>query len=171
VSGRRITTAVTLTILCVVLVAMAVVGFRAVTAPLPSGGSGEDECAQVEKDIKRFVARGEVQVSVFNSSNRSGLAGKTLDQLVGRGFKPGNPGNAPEDVKVGRAVVWTTEEADPAAQLVARNLGPRVRVVVTEEDLGPGVDVLIGNRFRALPRKAPARVRLPAPVETCIDVS
>lgn len=170
-TGRRITTAVTLTVLCVMLVAMAVVGFRAATAPVPGLDTGEEECAAVEKNVKRFVARREVQVSVFNASNRSGLAGRTLDRLVEKGFKPGNPGNAPDGVKVRRAVVWTTEEDDSSAALVARNLGTGVRVIVTEQDLGPGVDVLIGNRFERLPRKAPKRVPLPAPVETCIDVN
>ena len=105
-TGRRITTAVTLTVLCVLLVAMAVVGFRAATAPVPGLDTGEEECAAVEKNVKRFVARREVQVSVFNASNRSGLAGRTLDRLVEKGFKPGNPGNAPDGVKVRRAVVW-----------------------------------------------------------------
>jgi hypothetical protein len=171
VTGRRITTAVTLTVLCGLLVAMAVVGFQAATAPLPGLQTGEEECTAVEKDVKKFVARREVQVSVFNASNRSGLAGRTLDRLVERGFKPGNPGNAPDGVKVRRAVVWTTEEDDSSALLVARNLGTGVRVIVTEQDLGPGVDVLIGNRFKRLPQQAPRRVQLPDPVETCIDVS
>ena len=123
-------------VLCVLLVAMAVVGFKAATAPVPGFEAGEEECSAVEKDVKKFVARGEVQVSVFNASNRSGLAGRTLDRLVERGFKPGNPGNAPDGVKVRRAVVWTTEEDDSSALLVARNLGTGVRVIVTEQDLG-----------------------------------
>ena len=41
---------------------------------------------------------------------------------------------------------------------------------VTETDLGPGVDVLVGNRFKGLDQKAPKRIRLPQPVETCIEV-
>ncbi len=170
-TGRRITTAVTLTVLCVLLVAMAVVGFKAVTAPVPGFEAGEEECSAVEKDVKKFVTRREVQVSVFNASDRSGLAGRTLDRLVERGFKPGNPGNAPDGVKVRRAVVWTTDEDDSSALLVARNLGSGVRVIVTEQDLGPGIDVLIGNKFKRLPKKAPRRVPLPAPVETCVDVN
>lgn len=169
-SRRKVTTAVTLSVLLVVLVAMAVVGFKALTAPLPEAGSGGEECSPVEKDVKKWIARGEVQVSVFNASNRSGLAGSTLDRFERTGFKAGNAGNAPEDVRVPRALVWTSEPDDPAALLVARTLGRRVQVEVTETDLGPGVDVLVGNRFRGLAERAPKRIRLPAPVETCIDV-
>ncbi len=69
-----------------------------------------------------------------------------------------------------RAVVWTTEANDPAATLVAQAFGPRTLVQVTKTDLGPGIDVLVGNRFRGLNPKAPNRIRLPAPVETCIPV-
>lgn len=83
---------------------------------------------------------------------------------------PGNAGNSPEGVRIRRALVWTTEENDSAAQLVARTLGRGVRVEVVPEDLGPGIDVLVGNRFSGLDRQAPRRVRLDEPIERCIDV-
>ncbi len=38
------------------------------------------------------------------------------------------------------------------------------------DDLGPGVDVLVGNRFRSIDRSAPRRLKLPKPVETCVNV-
>ncbi len=169
-SARRITTAVTLAVLLVVVGAMAVYGFKAATAPLPGGSSADPTCSPVETDVKEFITRPEVQVSVFNASKRSGLAGSTLDKVEAAGFRAGNAGNAPTDAKVPRVVVWTTKKDDTAAQLVALAFGKRTEVVVTENDLGPGVDVLVGNRFKGLDRKAPKRLKLPVPVETCVAV-
>ena len=67
---RRATTAVTLSVLFVVLCGMAVIGFRAATAPLPgSSGSSDPTCSETEQDVKAFIARSEVQVSVFNAGS------------------------------------------------------------------------------------------------------
>jgi hypothetical protein len=171
VSGRRLTTAVTLLVLLVVLGGMAVFGYRALTEPLPGGASADDDaCSQVEKEVQGFLKRSEVQVSVFNAGTKEGLAGTTLETLEEAGFRAGNAGNAPTSAEVRRAVVWTTEPNDPAAALVARAFGGRTTVEVTETDLGPGVDVLVGNRFTGLDPKAPRRIKLAAPVETCVPV-
>ncbi len=170
-SGRKLTTAVTLVVLLVVLCAMAVYGYRAALAPLPGSASSSDEtCSNSEKNVQRFLKRGEVQVSVFNAGTRKGLAGSTLDKLEASGFRAGNAGNAPGGANVHRAVVWTTESDDSSAKLVALAFGRGTRVEVTKTDLGPGIDVLVGNRFKGLDKKAPQKIRLPLPVETCIKV-
>jgi hypothetical protein len=170
VTGRRLTTAVTLGVLLLVLAAMAVIGFQQLTAPLPGTPSAQETCSDAEKEVETFVRRNQVQVSVFNTGTREGLAGTTLEKVEEAGFRAGNSGNAPDGAKVRRAVVWTTEQGDRSARLVALAFGPRTKVRVTEQDLGPGVDVLVGNRFRSLDRKAPKRVRLPQAVESCVPV-
>jgi hypothetical protein len=172
-TARRLTTAATLLVLLVVLGVMAVYGFKAATAPLPGGRSGaaKQDCTAAEKNVKTSISRAEVQVSVFNASGRSGLAGKTLESVERAGFKAGNAGNAPRNAQVRVAEVWTTEQDDPAARLVALAFGRRTKVVVTDTDLGPGIDVLVGNRFQSLNRKAPKKLKLPAPVETCVEVN
>ena len=170
-SGRRLTTAITLVVLLVVLGGMAVYGIKHALAPLPGGSSSaEPTCSDTEKEVKQFLRRSEVQVSVFNAGKREGLAGTTLEKIEEAGFKAGNAGNAPRSADVRRAVVWTTEPNDYSARLVALALGPGTRVEVTETDLGPGIDVLVGNKFRGLNKKAPERIRLPRPIETCIEV-
>ena len=170
-SGRRITTTVTLAVLFVVLAGMAVYGFKAATAPLPGNGSTtKNPCSENEKQVKKFLRRHDVQVSVFNASDRSGFAGTTLEKIEEAGFRGGNAGNAPEDARVRRAVVWTTKPNDPSARLVALAIGGRTPIVVTQTDLGPGVDVLVGNRFNKLDKTAAKRIRLAQPVETCIRV-
>jgi hypothetical protein len=170
VTGRHLTTGITLVVLVMVLGGMAVWGVKAALAPLPSQSASKDSCSQQEKEVKQFLKRGDVQVSVFNAGTRSGLAGQTLDQIEGAGFVPGNAGNAPRSAQVRRAVVWTTENDDSSARLVALALGHGTRVEVTRTDLGPGIDVLVGNKFRGLDKKAPKKIRLPKPVETCVQV-
>ena len=169
-SGRKLTTAVTLVVLLLVLIGMAAYGYNQLTAPLPERPSAEETCTGAEKEVQGFLKRKQVQVSVFNAGNREGFAGSTLEKFVDAGFRAGNAGNAPKSAQIRRAVVWTTEEGDPAAKLVATSLGRRTKIEITETDLGPGVDVIVGNKFKGLNRKAPKKIRLADPVEKCVPV-
>ena len=82
-----------------------------------------------------------------------------------------NSCRAPGTAQVKRAVVWTTQPNDYSARLVATALGRGTQIEVTDTDLGPGIDVIVGNQFKGLYKKAPTQIRLPKPVETCIEVS
>ena len=77
---------------------MAVIGFRAATAPLPgSDGPADPTCSEAEQDVKAVRAPAqEVQVSVFNAGRRGGLAGTTLEKVEDAGFKAGNAGQRSE---------------------------------------------------------------------------
>ena len=92
---------------------------------------------------------------------------QTMAALRKRGFRPGDVGNAPATANVRRVAVWSTEENDVEARLVARQFGKRVEVTLAEEDLGPGVDVIVGNKFKGL-KKAKRSVRVQSPQEVCI---
>jgi hypothetical protein len=165
---RRIITTVTLVVLTAVLCLMAAVGVKQALEPFPSSKkAAATGCANQQKQVQRFLTRKDVQVSVFNAGDRSGLASSTLDKVQAAGFAAGDSGNAPGTAKVRRAIVWTTKADDYSAKLVALAFGPHTQVEVTKTDLGPGVDVLVGNNFRGLAKKAPTRIRLPKPVETC----
>ena len=167
---RNVVSGVTLVVLLVVLGGMAVYGFKAATAPLPSTSSGPARCDSTSREVRRAIGRTDVQVSVFNAGTRAGLASSTLDKLEAAGFRGGNTGNAPEDAQVRRVQVWTSKADDTAARLVALSLGKGTRIVVVPDDLGPGVDVVVGNGFRELDRSAPRRLKLPKAVETCVNV-
>ena len=122
-SGRKLTTAVTLVALLLVVIGMAAFGYKQLTAPLPDPPSAEEKCTGAEKEVQGYLRRKQVQVSVFNAGNREGFAGLTLEKIVNAGFRAGNAGNAPKSAEIRRAIVWTTEENDPAAKLVAQALG------------------------------------------------
>jgi len=138
---------------------MAMWGMNALTAPIDktdSSGTDETTCGTTHHTVKRS----DVTVSVYNAGKRQGRAGVTLDQLEEAGFRPGAVGNAPKGSRVRSAVVRTTKKVHPDATLVARAMGAHVPVVVTSNDLGPGVDVIIGDRFKKLNRKAPRSIRV-----------
>jgi hypothetical protein len=171
--GRReITTTITMLVLCGVLVLGAVWGWRSLfadlpaeeaSAPRPSGPS----CTTEEVDAGQRLRSSQVRVSVFNGGTRSGLADSTMAALRKRGFKVGTVGNAPSDANVRRVAVWSTEENDAEARLVAKQFGKKVRVTFADEDLGPGVDVIVGNNFKRLV-KASKSIKVRSSQEVCV---
>ena len=155
--SRRIVTAITLLVLLGILVAGAYVGARALLTPATDGDGDGPEC---DRGLRRgdVVRARDVVVSVYNAGTRSGLAGDTQNRLVERGFRPGEVDNAPEGTRVRSVRVLAPRRKDPAARLVALQFGRRTPVQVTRDDLGSGVEVLVGDGFRRL-AKAPARIR------------
>lgn len=162
---RHITTAVTMLLLVGILVLGLVVGYQSLFKPIDSDNTTQS-CKTQDKGQR--IRTKEVQVSVFNAGTRSGLAGETLDSLSQRGFRSGDIGNAPETAKVVDVQVWTTQKSDRAAKLVALQFGPRMKVMVKDENLGPGVDVLVGNGYDGLGRPQKSLKVKRKPVEVCV---
>jgi hypothetical protein len=173
VARRHITSAVTMLVLVGILVLGAVWGWRSLFAELPGTEATAEEpageCTVEEVDAGEKLRSKQVRVSVFNGGTRAGLAGQTLDALMNRGFLAGQIGNAPSDLDVRRVQVWSTVENDPAARLVARQFGKNVKVRYSDEDLGTGVDVIVGNGFDGL-RKAPRAIAVKTSREVCLPV-
>jgi hypothetical protein len=171
-TSRHLVTAVTMLFLCALLVAGAVYGWRSfLEDPTPDEAAGDDVsegCSTQPVEAGQKIRSGQVRVSVYNSGQRAGLADRTRTSLESRGFKPGQVGNAPADVSVRRVQVWSTVENDPKAMLVARQFGKKVKVRVVEQDLGPGIDVIVGNKFKELV-KAPRAMRIKQETSICVD--
>ena len=172
---RRLTAGITMLVLVGILVAGAVMGWRFLvggtgSAADPAAEASPSACVSADTAGPQRLRSEQVRVSVYNAGSRSGMANSTLDALLRRGFVAGDAANAPDGVKVRWVQVWTTEEDDPRARLVALQFGKRTRVVVTEEELGPGVDVIVGNRFDRL-KKAPRSVRLESAAEACVPTA
>lgn len=171
---RQVTSTITMTVLVALLVVGAVSGWRFLFGDMPGDAESSAEpspaCTTDVVDPGQRIRARDVRVSVFNAGNRSGLAGKTLEALERRGFRPGQTANAPSDVEVRRVQVWSTIENDPQARLVARQFGRSVKVRFSDEDLGPGVDVIVGNAYRGLV-KAPRKLRIKQEQQVCVPVS
>jgi hypothetical protein len=153
VTGRHLTTGMTLLVLVGLLALGAVIGVKSLTAPLPSdkrSTTSSPSCdPKAVRKGQRISAR-QVQVSVFNAGSRAGLADETMAALVKRGFRRGQIGNAPSGTTVKRVQVWTTRRNDASARLVALQLGKHLPVQVKSSDLGPGVNVVVGDKFGRL---------------------
>lgn len=158
--SRRAISWTTLAVMGVATVVMAVWGFNSLTAPVgndsttPTSSTTTPGCTP---GVRNVVRRGDVTVSVFNAGSRSGRAQDTLNLLENAGFAPGAVGNAPSGDHVARAEVHTTLKDDPKAKLVARALGKNTRIVVTTV-VGPGLDVIIGDKFNKLDASAPRQL-------------
>lgn len=168
-NARKLTTGVTLVVLMVVLAVMAVWGYNAATAPVDDDAtsSGGPTCAPEDQVTTGVVRRSDVTVSVYNAGQRSGLAQDTLDLLESSGFRAGEVSNAPNGIEVAKAAVYTTKADDPAAELVARTLGPKTQVVRSDAEFGPGVAVVVGDKFRQLDPDAPRRIEYTLPEPAC----
>jgi hypothetical protein len=160
VKGRHLSTGITLLVLMGILVAGALYGVKSLFAPLPDETPAADSTGCVRTSVKKGqrVNSRQVQVSVYNAGSRFGLADQTLASLARRGFRKGAVGNAPENTRVRVAQVWTTAADDTAARLVAQQFGPAVAIRRVRNDLGPGVDVVVGNGFRRLVKAPTATV-------------
>jgi hypothetical protein len=153
VSRRHVTTAVTLLVLVGILAAGAVIGIRTLFAPISEETSGTpSSCSTTAVRQGQRISAGQVAVSVYNAGTRAGLADETMGVLANRGFRRGDVGNAPRGTRIRVVEIWTTKRTDAAARLVALQFGRSVRVQVKRVDLGPGVDVVVGDGFRRLVR-------------------
>lgn len=145
--------AATLVALCLMLVLGGLWGWRALTAPLPQQEE-QPLCSDVTVATGDEVTTEQVAVSVFNGTGRTGLASATLEQLVERGFIAADTGNAPKRTK--SVEIWTDQPKNAAVRLVARQF--KGSKVVSGEELGRGVNVVLGENFKKLHDKQVATV-------------
>ena len=87
-TGRHVTTAITMVVLCMILVIAGVVGFNSLFAPLPNSDEEQPTAAPSESCAVEPVEKGrrlrsrQVVVNVYNAGNRGGLAGTTAVPLM-----------------------------------------------------------------------------------------
>lgn len=154
--------AVTLLVLAGLLLVAALWGWQAATRPFPSSEPAP-LCTDVTVLTGKQVFRDQVVVSVFNGSDRSGLAGATTELLEDRGFVGADSGNAP--TKVNGVQIWSDEPRNAAVRLVARQF--KSAKVVSGEQLGRGVVVVVGESFKSLRKKEVESVTAVEPSTFC----
>jgi hypothetical protein len=137
--------ALTLAVLALLVVVAAVWGWAALTEPFP-----EEEpvaiCEDATVPAGTEVRRDQVVVSVFNGSGRSGLASATSSQLAERGFVAGDIGDSPQPAATTQ--IWTSDPTNPAVELVRQQF--KKAQVVQGDQLGVGVVVVVGEKFKTL---------------------
>ena len=155
-------TAITLAVLGLMVVVAAIWGWAALTEPFP-----EDEpvaiCEDPAVSAGPEVRRDQVVVSVFNGSKRSGLAGATSAQLAERGFVAGDVGDAPTPAATTQ--IWAADPTNPAVALVQQQF--KKAKVVPGEEIGVGVVVVVGEKFKALKKQQVESVLAEADATYC----
>lgn len=166
--SARVRSAATLAALGVLLVVMAVVGWKTATTSFPSLSGDNPAPTCVKTKVKKVIFRKEITVSVYNASKKSGFAERTMNSMERRNFVVGAVGNAPGNTDVPRVEVHTTVRNDPRAELVAEQYKPPAVVVVSQDVLGPGVDVILGPKAPRPVVPAPKSLKLDQPTNTCV---
>jgi hypothetical protein len=158
---RHLLTGVTLLVLLALVGAGGYYGYRELFSPVEGDVTASQGGRNCEAGLRRgeIVRTRDVTVTVLNAGTRNGLAGQVQRQLVRRGFLAGRTENAPEDLQVRFVRILAPSRSDPAARLVAVQFGKGTVIQRTRGDLGPGVDVIVGDRFKGLERGAPRRLR------------
>lgn len=138
-------TALTLGLLALLLVLGVTWGFAQVSEPFP-GKVDPPICAETSFPAGERIYPQDVTVSVLNASDREGLAGRTMSELVDDGFDEGQTRNAPDKTGVTRAEVWTTDAESPAVLLVRSRLG-QAEVIEKPDPGAAGIVVIVGDDF------------------------
>jgi hypothetical protein len=108
-----------------------------------------DECGVAGVAGAARVVPRQVQVNVYNATNRTGLARAVATQLERRGFAVQEIANDPRRARVkGTAIIRFGASGDPAARLLATQL-PQVQLD-GDKRRAPVVDLVLGERFGAL---------------------
>src|SRR5690349_1918492 len=123
----HVKTMLTLAVLGVLLLLGIVWGWAAMTEPFPQK-SASKPCNPTPYTRGQRISPPLVMVSVYNASERVGLAERTMTEFEDQGFGPGSVGNAPK-ANVHYAQVWSTDPRRPDVRLVASRLGKHVKVV------------------------------------------
>jgi hypothetical protein len=161
--SQHVKTLLTLAVLAVLVTAGVTWGWSALTSPFPHTAK-QSACLTTTLQPGDRVSAPKLIVSVFNASDRVGLAERTMSEFENQGFGPGNVGNAPKGTVVQYAQVWSMDPHDPAVRLVVSRLG-RLAHVIKKNHSGPGIVVVVGTRFQKLvPGRSSVKVTRPTTI-------
>lgn len=162
----RLRTGATLLVLLVIVAVAVRIGVDRVAEPFPESAD-PPICTDTPVSAGDAVRAGEVTISIINAGGANGLAGRTLSDLVDRGFGRGQLADAPEGTRrVRNAQIWTTDGATAAVKLVRSHLAGKVTVVEREGTLG-GITVVVGEDFSDV-KDGRKQVRARADETTCV---
>jgi hypothetical protein len=146
--SAQVKTLITLAVLALLLFVGVTWGWASLTSPFPHSTAAK-QCYPTKLHPGDRVSAPKVTVSVFNASDRVGLAERTISEFEDQGFGAGKVGNAPKNTLVHFAQIWARHRNDPAVRLVSSRLGPHA-AIVDKKHSGPGVVVVVGAQFQKL---------------------
>jgi len=163
-------TPVTLLVLLGLLVGAVFYGWQTIISPdEPAEGptAGAPPMCERKATFKKGqrILAGDITVNVYNAGIVSGLAGNTLSALVGKGFQGGVSDNAPGAQSARNVTIMTDVPESPKVRLVRMQFQGPVRVVPGE--LAVGIDIIVGDEFRAVDPNATTVIQLRRNISSC----
>lgn len=180
----NIRTPVTMLILLGVLLGAAFYGWKTIISPA-TGGTPQTAITPsthttrpAKCTVRVLFHKGEkikakkVRVNVYNAGNITGLASDTLNALASNKFRPGIADNAPSGVTASNVSIITDPKigATPPDKLVAKQFKGKV-IFYPGADLGPGVDVIVGNSFVGVNPNAKHHMKVRKSLKECVPGS
>lgn len=123
-------------------------------------------CVKTKVKAGQRISSRDVRVSVFNAGHIPGMAGDTLRALRQNGFRVGDAGDVNARVKA--VQIWATDPRDPAVALVAKQLRGKVTIAKKRSLPGPGINVIVADRFAGVDANAVTFLRLTKPASVCV---
>jgi hypothetical protein len=169
-------TPITLLVLLVLLLGGALYGWKTIISPATDDNTAAgktkptDKCEQVQQFHRGQLIRAhDVVVNVYNAGSIANLADDTLQGLEARGFKSGVFDNAPSGVSATNVTIITQGKMTPQVQLVAKQFKGKVDYA-RHTPIDTGIDVVVGDDFKGIDKKAKKALRLKKDVSTCTAV-
>lgn len=170
-------TPVTLLVLVGILLGAAYYGWQTVVSPATDTSTAngpthasKPTCVRHKRFLKgQEIRAADIVVNVFNAGTVSGLAGDALTALHQKGFGMGIAANPPHGVTASNVTILTNSPGSPEVKLVANQFIGKV-LVRRGPSLAPGIDVVIGQDFKGIAKKAPNMLRLSHDVTTCLHL-
>lgn len=157
--------ALTLATLLVITLGAALWGWQALTKPFPESALLV-ACENTTVSAGETLPREMVAVTVLNASGAGGLASKTMDALVERGFAKSATDDAPAGTDVTGIQIWSDDPKNPAVELVRRQFRA-ARVVDHDHDGADGVVVVIGKNPTKLKANGPEEIKVVRNATVC----
>jgi hypothetical protein len=143
------------------------------TLQSPSDGESDQtvvrqqpKCKKQPRSEGRLIKATAITVNVYNAGTVSGLASTTLRSLSDAGFRSGVADNAPVGVAVTNVTILTRGKTSPQAQLVASQFKGKVDIR-KGLDLAEGIDVVVGDEFVGVNKKAKTSKKLRPKPQSC----
>ncbi len=163
-------TPITLVVLLGLLVGAVFYGWQTIISPdEPAEGPTAGAPPTCERKVTfkkgQKIQAQDITVNVYNAGIVPGLAGNTLSALVGKGFQGGVSDNAPGAQSARNVTIMTDVPESPKVRLVRMQFQGPVSVVPGE--LAVGVDVIVGDEFRAVDPNATTVIQLRRNISSC----
>ena len=163
-------TPITMLVLLGVVLGAGYYGWRTLQSPTDGDDQPvvrqQPECKKKQRSDGRSIKSTTITVNVYNAGSVSGLASTTLRSLSDAGFRSGVADNAPVGVPVSNVTILTRDNPSPQARLVANQFKGRV-VLRKGLDLAEGIDVIVGDEFVGVDKKAKTSIRVGSKPQPC----